>query len=83
MKYFEDFNCLGFCQRVKEVGYLEHLTGLFALTLKEKNITVARNDIMFLVDAISQAIDMSNNGENRFKGVNLDLEEYKPYLKSH
>ena len=37
---------------------------------------------MFSVDAISQAICIPNHGENRFKGMNLDLEEYKPYLKS-
>jgi len=37
---------------------------------------------MFSLDAISQATDIPNHGENSFKGMNLDLEEYKPYLKS-
>lgn len=37
---------------------------------------------MFSVDAISQATSIPNHGENWFKGMNLDLEEYKTYLKS-
>ena len=82
MKYFKDVNCLGFCQRVQEVGYHKHLTGIFSLTLKEDKITIARTNFMFSVDAISQAIGIPNHGENWFKGMNLDLEEYKPYLKS-
>ena len=53
MKCFEDVNCLGFCQRVQEVGYHEHLTSIFALTLKEDNVTIAGADFMFLVDVIS------------------------------
>jgi len=82
MKFFEDVNCLGFCQRVQEVGYHEHLIGIFFLTLKEDKITIAGTNFMFSVDAISQDTSIPNHGENWFKGMNLDLEEYKPYLKS-
>ena len=75
MKCFEDVNCLGFSQRVQEVGYHEHLAGIFSLTLKEGNITIAGIDFMFSVDSISQATCIPNHGENWFKGMNLDLEE--------
>ena len=74
MKFFEDVNCLGFCQRVQEVGYHEHLIGIFSLTLKEDKITIAGIDFMFSVYAISQATGIPNHGENWFKGMNLDLE---------
>jgi len=82
MKCFEDVNCLGFFQRVKEVGYHEYLTSIFSFTLKEDKITIAGTDFIFLVDSISQATSIPNHGENWFKGMNLYLEEYKPYLKS-
>ena len=79
MKFFEDVNCLGFCQRVQEVGYHEHLTSIFFLTLKEENITIAGTDFLFLVEAISQATGIPNHAENWFKGMNLDLEENKSH----
>jgi len=64
MKFFEDVNCLGFFQRVQEVGYHKHLTGIFSLTLKEDKITVTGIDFMFSVDVISQATSIPNHGEN-------------------
>jgi len=82
MKCFEDVNCLGFCQRVQDVGYHENLIGIFSLTLREDKITIVGTDFMFSLDSISQATCIPNHGENCFKGMNLELEEYKPYLKS-
>ena len=65
MKFFEDINCLGFCQRVQEVaGYHENLTGIFSLALKEDKIAIAGTDFIFSVDDISQATDIPNHGEN-------------------
>lgn len=64
MKCFEDVISLGFCQRVLEAGYHEHLTGIFALTLKEDKITIVGTDFMFSVDSISQAIGIPNHSEN-------------------
>ena len=78
MKCFEDVNCLGFCQIVQELGYHDHLIGIFSLSLKEDNIAIAGIDFIFSLDAISQATGIPNRGENWFKGMNLDLEEYKP-----
>lgn len=82
MKCFEDVNCLWFCERVQEVGYHEHLIGIFAFTLEEYKITIVGTHFMFLADSISQATCIQTHGENLFKGVNLYLEEYKPYFKS-
>ena len=64
MKFFEDVNCLGFCQRVQEVGYHEHLTSIFSLALKEDKITIVGNDFMFSLNVISQATCIPNHGEN-------------------
>ena len=75
-------NFLGFCQRVQEVGYHEQLTAIFSITLKVEKDTIVGIDFIFYIDAISHAIGIPNHGENWFKGMNLDLEEYKPYLKS-
>ena len=61
MKLFKDVNCLGFFKRVHEVGYHEHLTGIFSLTLTEDKITIAGIDFMFSVDAISQATSIPNH----------------------
>lgn len=83
MKFLEDVNCLGFCQRVHEVaGYHDHIIGIFSLTLKEDKINIAGIDFIFSVDDISKATCIPKHGENWLKGMNLDLEEYKPYLKS-
>ena len=67
---------------MQEVGYHEHLIVIFSLTLKEEKITIVGTDFMFSVDSISQATGIPSHGENWFKGMNLDLEQYKPYLKS-
>ena len=67
---------------MQEVGYHEHLTSIFTLTLKEDQITITKTDFMLSVEAISQATIIPKHGENWFKGMNLYLEEYKPYLKS-
>ena len=81
-KCFEDVNFLGFCQRVEEVGFHEKLTDLFATNLKGEKATIAGIEFTFSVDAISLATWIPNHGEYWFKGMNLDLEQYKPYLKS-
>ena len=62
----------------EQVGHHEHLRCIFSLTLMEDKITIAGNDFMFSVDSISQARGIPNHGENWFKDMNLDLEEYKP-----
>ena len=81
-KCFEDVNCLGFCQRVEEVGYHEELTDLFAANLKGEKATIAGIDFTFSVAAISLATGIPNHGEYWFKGMNLDLEQYKSFIKS-
>jgi len=64
VKFFEDVNCLGFCQRVQEIRYHEHLTSIFPLALKEDKIIIVGTDFMFSVDTISQATGIPNHGEN-------------------
>jgi len=79
---FEDVSCLGFCQRVGEVGFHELLTDWIATNLKGEKSTIAGIDFTFSVAAISLATGIPNDGEYWFKCMSLDLEQYKPFLKS-
>ena len=65
-----------------EGRFPDHLKDLFGTNLKGENTTIVGIDFTFSVDAISLATEIPNHGEYWFKGMNLDLEEYKPYLKS-
>ena len=55
---------------------------MFATILKGEKATIAGVDFIFSIYSISHATIIPNHGENWFKGMKLDLEEYKPYLKS-
>ena len=55
---------------------------MFATTLKGEKAIIVGVAFIFLVDAIYYATWIPNHGEYWFKGINLDLEQYKPYLKS-
>jgi len=50
--------------------------------LKREKATIVGIDFTFSVDVISLAIGIPNHGAYWFKGMNLDLEQYKPYIKS-
>ena len=82
-KLFEDVGCLGFCERIQEVGCHAKLTSLFATNFKKEKKSIAWVDFTISMDSISIAIGIPNHGEIRFKGMDLDIENYKIFLKTH
>lgn len=50
--------------------------------MKSESVIVAVVEFIFLVASISLATGLLKNGEYWFKGMNLDLEYYKPFLKT-
>jgi hypothetical protein len=82
-KSFEDVGCLGFCERIQEVGCHAKLTSLFATNFKKDKTTIVGIDFTISTDAISIATGIPNHGEIWFKGMDLDIENYKIFLKPH
>jgi len=50
--------------------------------LKGESAIIAGVEFTFLVASISLAIGLSDNVEYSFVGMNLDLENYRPFLKT-
>ena len=82
LKYFENVNCVQFFQKIQEVGHNEQLIGLFSIALKKGKFFIVGLEFNFALESISIATGIPNHGEYWFKGMNVDDEYYKPYLKS-
>jgi len=81
-QFFEDVYYLEFYRGVSEVGFHEQLTDWVATQLKGETAVIAGVEFIFLVTSISLAIGLLDNGKYWFKGISLDLEHYKPFLKT-
>lgn len=79
---FEDVHCLEFCKRVSEAGFHEQLTDWVETHLKGETVFISGIEFNFSVASISTATGLPDNGEYWFKGMNLDLENYNPFLKT-
>lgn len=66
---------------MQEVGYNPNLTSLFSSNLKRDHVTILGVNFMVLVEIISSATTIPNEGEIWFKGMDLDIEHYKTLLK--
>ena len=64
------------------MGFNEQLTYWVATQLKGESVVVASVEFTFLVASTSVAVGLLDNGEYWFKGMNLDLENYRPFLKA-
>ena len=82
-KLFEYVGCLGFCERIQEVGCHAKLTSLFATNFKKDKTTIAGVYFIVSTDVIATATGIPNHGEIWFKGMDLDIENYKVFLKPH
>jgi len=80
-KYFQDAGCLGFCEKIQEVGSNFKFTSLFATNFRRDNANIVRVDFIISADAISIATGIPTHGEIWFKGMDLDIENYEPLLK--
>ena len=78
---FKQVGCLGFCEKVQEVGYHYELTSLFATNFKRNKTTIAGMDFLVSTEVIALATSIPNQGEIWFKGMDLDIENYKVFLK--
>lgn len=65
-----------------EVSFNEQFTDLIATNMKGEKDTIVGIEFTLSVVAISLATRIPNHGEYWFKGTSLDLEQYKPFLKS-
>ena len=82
-KSFEDVGCLGFCERIQEVECHAKLTSIFSTNFRRDKGTIAGIDFIISADAIALTTDIPNQGEIWFKGMDLDIENYKVFLKMH
>ena len=72
-------SCL--CQKVEELGFREKLTSTFATSLRRDKVTIAGLVFTLSAESISIATRIPNNGETWLKCRDIDLENYKMYLK--
>ena len=75
-KSFEDTGCLRFCERVQEVGCDAQLISLFATIFRRDEANITGIEFTISADSIALAIVISNHGEIRLKGMDLDIENY-------
>ena len=68
--------------RVSEAGFYEQLKDWVATQLKGDTAVIAGIELSFPMASISLASGLPHNGEYWFKGMSLDLENYKPFLKT-
>ena len=82
-KAFEDVGCPSFCERIQETSCHAKLISLFYTSFRGDNASIAGDEFTISSDSITSAIAIPNHGEICFKGMDLDIENYKIFLKSH
>lgn len=82
-KSFEDSGCLRFCGRVQEVGYHAQLTSIFSTIFRRDEANIVGIDFTLSTYDIASITGILNHGEVWFKGMELDIENYKMFLKPH
>ena len=70
-----------FCEKIQEVGYDVPLTSLFAHNFNIDKVVIAGIEFSVSADIISSATCIPYHGETWFKGMELDLDDYKLFLK--
>ena len=81
--FFQNVGCLGFCEKIQQVGYHAKLTILFATNLRRDKVTIAGVSFKISTKSITIAIGIPNSGEKWFKNSDLDVQNYKAFIKSH
>ena len=80
---FQRNQFLTFCERLMEGGYHLQLSSLFATSYNMVKVTLVGLEIILSYDLIASAIGIPSHGEQWFKGMDLDIENYKKFLKPH
>ena len=71
------------CERLMEGGYHIQLYNLFATSYNMGKVTLECMDIILSYNLISSTIGIPSHGEKWFKDMDLDIENYKQFLKPH
>ena len=82
-QYLQRVRCLPFCEKVKRVKYHARLTKLFATQLKKDKVMIAGVKFTISTDVIVEAIGIPSHGDKWFKNQDLEIQNYKPYLRRH
>ena len=80
-KSFQDAGCLAFFQKIEELGVSDKRTSVFAHRLRRDKVTISWVVFTLSTEAISIATRIPNHGELLFKRRDLDIENYKMFLK--
>lgn len=80
-KSFQDVGCLGFYEKIQEVGSNFKLTSLFITNFRRDKANIAEVDFIISRNSISIATGIPTHGEILFKGMDLDIENCRPFLK--
>ena len=78
---FRNVGCMKFCEKIQEVGCHVSLTSLFAHDFNIDKVVIEGIEFSVSTDIISSATGIPNHGETWFKGMELDLDDYKLFLK--
>jgi len=78
---FKQVGCLGLCNKVQGVGYNHDPTTLFSINFKRDHVTIVGVNFIVSIEIVASAIGIPNHGEIWFKGIDLDIENYKVFLK--
>lgn len=81
-KSFEDAGCLRFCLRVEELKFHDKLTSSFSTELKREKVTIVGFQFTISRKLISASIGILDTGEIWFQKEDIDLKNYKMYLKA-
>ena len=66
-----------------EEGCQLQLTSLFSTSFNMGKVIIAGGELKILAGVISSETSIPSHGERWFKGMDLDLEDYKKFLKPH
>lgn len=72
-----------FCGRIIEEGYHLQFTILFSTRFNMGKVTIVGMEISLSVDQISSSTCISCHGEQWFKDMELDIENYKQFLNPY
>ena len=80
---FERTRCLRFCEKIMEEGYHLQLKSLFAIRFSMGKAIITCVEFNLSTNVIYLATCIPSHGQKWFKGMDIDLEYYKLFLKPH
>ena len=72
-----------FYEKIMEEGCHLQLTSLFSTSFSMRKATIVGVEFNLSAYEISSVTSIPSDGQNWFKGMDIDLEDYKMFLKPH